>query len=491
MVEKSAIFFGTTVVYEAIPKLMRLKAAAAGLALTGCALTTVETDPAAPFSDQTEYAAPTPADRMGPANAPGYDDPALYAMIEEALANNFTVAGARARMLRAGFVADEAGAALLPSFGGSGDYSQIVPLDGETSGASTGTGFASFAPDFAGRRRAAARAARRDSFAAAGDFELTRLEIAHAVADAYFDAGEARRSLALIEAQINATESFAQLAEQRFAQGVGSAADALQQRDLAASLRAQRPTAETALAVAESRLDVLLGRPPDGDADGPTVLPEAPSPASAGTPLELIARRPDLAASRERLIAADYRVAEAIASAFPDIVLSATATGPSFQVGGAFQSANTVISVFVAEITQTVYEGGARKARRRQARASFDEALASYADTWLSAISAVHVGLVRDDRQRQRVDLLAAREEAARAAFEAAKAGYAFGASDFLSVLTAQQSLLSAESDSLSARRERLRLHGDLLESLGAYPDGTFIDTASQTSTSGPEGAET
>ena len=29
----------------------------------------------------------------------------------------------------------------------------------------------------------------------------------------------------------------------------------------------------------------------------------------------------------------------------------------------------------------------------------------------------------------------------------------------------------------LSARRERLRLHGDLLESLGAYPDGTLIDT--------------
>ncbi len=464
-------------------RVIRFKAtAAAWLTLSGCALLTVETEPAAPFSELSEYAAPAPADRKGPLSAPGYDDPTLYAMIEEALGANFSVARARARMFQAGFAADESIAALLPSFGGSGNYTQVVPFDGTSSGGSAGTGFASFAPDFAGRRRAAARAARREAFAVAGDFELTRLQIAHAVADAYYDAGEARRSLALIEAQIRSTENFAQLAEQRYAQGVGGASDVLQQRDLAASLRAQRPSAEAALAIAESRLDVLLGRPPDGAANGPDILPDAPAPAAAGAPMDLIARRPDVAASRERLIAADYRIAEAIASAFPDIVLSATATGPSFQVGGAIQSANTVISAFTAEISQTVYEGGARKARRRQARASFDQALASYSETWLAAISSVHDGLVRDDRQRRRVELLAVRENAARAAFEAAKTSYAFGASDFLSVLTAQQSLLSAEREILAARRDRLRFHGDLLESLGAYPDGSFVDTASMAS---------
>ncbi|MEM8771285.1 MAG: efflux transporter outer membrane subunit [Pseudomonadota bacterium] len=464
--------------------------AAAWLGLTGCALVTVEKNPATPFSDQTAYAAPVPTDRTGALSAPGYDDPALHALVDTALETNLTLAGARARMRQAEFITDEAGAALWPTIGGSGDYTQIVPLDGVSSGASRGTGIASFAPDFAGRRRAAARAARREAFAAVGDFELARLEIAHAVADAYYDAGEARRSLALIEAQIKSTESFAQLAEQRFAQGVGGASNALQQRELAASIRAQRPAAETALALAESRLDVLLGQVPDNAADGPDILPGAPPAAAAGAPLELIARRPDIAASRERLIAADYRVAEAIASAFPDIVLSATATGPSFQVGGGFQSANTIISAFVAEITQTVYEGGARRARRRQSRAAFDEALAAYADTWLSAIAAVHDDLVRDDRQRQQVELLEARENAARSAYEAAKMSYAFGAADFLNVLTAQQSLLTAESDTLTARRERLRLHGDLLESLGAYPDGTLIDTASLPTQSDAERAQ-
>ena len=464
-------------------------AASASLSLAGCALMTVEHDPAAPFQDQTGFSAPVSEDRLGSVEATGFDDPALYALIDEALSNNFSLTAAAARLERAGYLADEAGAALWPTLGGSGDYTEIVPLDGQSSGALTGNGFASFAPDVAGRRRAAARASRRDDFAAAGDFELARLELAHTVADAYYDAGEARRRLALLESQIGSISNIAQLTEERFARGAARATDALQQRDLAASLQAQRPSAETALALAESRLDVLLGRPPDSDATGPDALPSAPRPASAGAPMELIARRPDIAASRERLIAADYRVAQAIASAFPDIVLSATATGPSFQVGGVFQSANTVISAFTAEISQTIYEGGARRARRGQARASYDEALANYSATWLSAIASVHDGLVRDDRQRQRVDLLASREAAARAAFEAAKTSYAYGASDFLSVLTAQQSLLTAESDILSARREQLRLHGDLLESLGAYPDGTLIETNRNQTTSPSEEA--
>ena len=124
-------------------------------------------------------------------------------------------------------------------------------------------------------------------------------------------------------------------------------------------------------------------------------------PAAAGAPLELIARRPDIAAARERLIAADYRVAETIASAFPDIVLSATATGPSLQIGGAFQSANTVISSFVAEASQTFY-GGRRPKGAPGARRGPDSMKPSpdYASTWLNAIAAVHEDLVRDDRQR-------------------------------------------------------------------------------------------
>ena len=462
----------------------------ASVSITGCALTMVEDEPAAPFSNLKAFDAPTPADRLRSVTAPGYNDPILYQFIDEALSSNLSLDAAEARMKRAGFLADEAGAALWPTFGGSGNYTEIVPLDGQSSGAATGNGFASIAPDFAGRRRASARAARRDAFAAAGEFQLARLEIAHAVADAYYDAGEAGRALALLETQISSAENLAELTEERFAQGAGTAASALQQRDFAASLRAQRPGAETALALAESRFDVLLGRTPDSELNGPGALPAAPETASVGTPIELIARRPDVAAARERLVAADYRVAAAIASAFPDIVLSATATGPSFQVGGVFQSANTVITGLTAEISQTVYEGGARRARRRQARASFDEALADYSNAWLSAIAAVHDGLVRDDRQRQRVNLLLSREDAARSAFEAAKTSYAFGASDFLNVLTAQQSLLTAENELLAARRERLRLHGDLLESLGAFPDGTFIETGATPLTPSPKERE-
>ncbi|MEM9705990.1 MAG: efflux transporter outer membrane subunit [Pseudomonadota bacterium] len=452
---------------------------ACALFLNGCALVAVDTKPPMPTVISDAYAAldPDNSASAAPISVSGIDNPALVDLIDRALANNFSLAAAEARLVQAEALAAEARAALFPSISAGGNYTQIESLDGVvSSGASAGNGQISWAPDFSGRRRATAGAARRDAKASAGDYLVSRLQLAHAVGDAFADAGEARRNLALLDTQLNAARALRQLAAARFARGAGPAADLLQQDDVLATLEAQRPTIETLVALAESRLDVLTGAAPDRQDQGPDDVPAFDNAnIDVGVPLSLIARRPDLVAARETLIAADYRAAEALANFFPDVVLSATASGPSFQIGPGFQSAQTVIFALVAQISQSLFEGGARVAQRKRARAAFDEASANFSQAWLDAIASVNDNLIREERQRERVALLAARTKTANANFKAAQTNYAYGASDFTNVLIAQQSYLTAQSDLLAATRDALQFRTDLLEALGALPDGRPI----------------
>ncbi|MEM6648743.1 MAG: TolC family protein [Pseudomonadota bacterium] len=451
--------------------------------LSACTLTTVDENPALPPAAKTEYA--LDSEQQNSLRLVGVQDKDLSALINQVMASNLNLAEAKARLLQAEALADQSRATLFPTLSVSTNYIQNEVVDdiGQGAGAEAGNASFAFAPDFMGRRRAAARASRRDAFAAKGDFELTQLQLAHQVANAYYDAGEARENLRLLDIQIQSADNLSEIAAERFAQGATNASDVLQQRDLVASLKSQKPSFETLLYLAESRLDVLMAQTPDMLPRGPKTVPLVDSDISPGLPGSLIERRPDIVAARERLIAADYRVAEALAAYLPDFTLSASVNGPSFNVAGSIQSADTFILTMIADLSQTLYAGGARSAAKRGAKAAFDGASAAYARTWLEAVAAVSDNLLQEQYQQERTELLEARFTTASAALESAQANYAFGAADFTSVLTAQQSLLQAQSNLLAARRDVMLFRLNLLQALGAYPDGTVIPPLSSSQT--------
>ena len=114
------------------------------------------------------------------------------------------------------------------------------------------------------------------------------------------------------------------LVEARFQAGGDSEFDAARARAQQASTASRIPALEAQIAVAMHRLAVLSGQTPDalvGDLSTPKALPSLPDRIDAGTPGDLLRRRPDIAAAEARLHAATARVGVATADLFPRFTL--------------------------------------------------------------------------------------------------------------------------------------------------------------------------
>ena len=138
-------------------------------------------------------------------------------------------------------------------------------------------------------------------------------------------------------------------------------------------------------------------RGPDRQACLDVSLPAEPLTAPppivpVGVPSELLERRPDIAAAERQAAMANAQIGAAEAAYYPTVTLSAT---------GGFQSSDlgkwlTWPSHFWALgglVSETLFDGGLRGAQKDQARAVYDEAVASYRQTVLTGFQEVEDNL--------------------------------------------------------------------------------------------------
>ena len=157
---------------------------------------------------------------------------------------------------------------------------------------------------------------------------------------------------------------------------------------------------------------------------------------------DLIGRRPDIAAARERVEAAAKRVAMARADFYPSVRLSAMAGLQAVGIGKLFENNSTFGSAGPA-ISLPLFHGGALRGRYRGAAASYDEAAASYNQTVLSAYGQVADAVT--SRRTLTARLLGARKAlaAGEEAYAIAKLRYEGGLSAYIDVLNIEDRLLS------------------------------------------------
>ena len=242
--------------------------------------------------------------------------------------------------------------------------------------------------------------------------------------------------------------------------------DIYQARQNLAAARARKPQIEADLAVAEHALSILLGRYPGPMEDAVVVaLPEIPAAFPAGLPSELLARRPDVRASLLRVMAADARVGQAVADRFPSINLTGNYGRSSSNFGIATFSAN--FWSLTSDLLMPLFDGGRRRAEADRARAAFRESLAAYNETVLNAFGEVEDALVRNHTTEERIRRLQEQAESTGAALRLAVDNYAKGLSDYLPVLTGQNSDFDARSQLVAARRQLISYRISLARALG------------------------
>ncbi len=398
-----------------------------------------------------------------------FDDPALDALLERAFADNLDLKQAFARVAQARALATQAGSARWPTLDLSASVGRSRGYDffgeAQTTDQIGLSAAASYEVDLWGKIEARADAADADVFAARHDLEAIAMSLSAEVTDTWYGLAEQQAQRALLEQQLETNRTLLELVQLRFGNGLASAVDVLQQQDQVRRIEAQLPLVEARRQVLAHRLANLLGKAPGQvELAPPSTLPALPAAPATGLPADLLKRRPDVQAARARAVAADHRIAAALADRFPALRLSAS-TG--FQADSFGDLIDRWVWSIAGSLVAPVIDGGRRAAVVEQQRAALEASLAALAQTLLRAIREVNDALVQEARQAEHLAALDAQIANARSLLEQSQARYVEGLTDYLPVLTALRAVEQTEQQRLTAQGQLVSYRIQLYRALG------------------------
>lgn len=454
----------------------------AGLAgLAGCLVHSVEQNPKAPIELPDRYRAGSAATEAADPGRwwKGFGDPDLDRLVALALEENLQLKQAWARLEQADALAAMASAGLWPTIDAQSSYSRshsaprIFNLGGEEREIPgvTSDNFAASLPvsyelDLWGRVRSGMFAADQDVMAGRADVETAAMTIAATVVERWFDVVHHRALRKLLHRQRTTNDTYLELVQLRFDQADASLSEIYQQQQQLQAIDAQLELLAAQGRTAELQLAVLVGKPPQAVVGANRdQLPELPPLPAVGVPAELLQRRPDLRAARHRVVAADYRLGEAIAARFPTFALSGSVGFSSPDVSTFFES---FVWNFMGSMTASIWDGGRRAAEVDRNEAVIEERLYAYGQALLTALVEVESSLALEKSQARNIHVLRRQVDTARRTLEAARRRYRSGLGDFLPVLTALRSLEQAEQSLQTARRQLMSYRVQLYRALGS-----------------------
>lgn len=454
------------------PLRTRLLPALLAALTAGCALTepVVRPEQALPAQWAEPARAAEPATPLHDTWWQDFGSARLDAFVTEALATTPDLRIQAERVVQAELALRQAGASLLPSLDVSGGSSTRNVDSNESSSTGIDLG-ASYEIDLWGRIAAGVDASRAGLMATRFDYDAARLSISASVAIAWFQVLALQERLDIARRNLATAERVLRVVQARYDNGAASALDLSQQRTTVLNQRKAIEPLEVQLRQTRSALAILLGRnpqagpTPDG-AGGIERLGALKVPAvGAGLPSELLLRRPDLAASEARLVAAAANIAAARAALLPGISLSA---GAGVGSAALLALADTTRTLSIsASVLQKIFDGGRLRADVDIQRSRQRELVESHRRAILAALKEVEDALangVRDTNQEAAErEILAEAERSLRLA----ELRYREGADGLLTVLLAQRTLFASQDQLALTRLARLTAAVNLYKALG------------------------
>ena len=328
-----------------------------------------------------------------------YDDPQLDDLMDRAMRQSPDLALARSRVQNADQSARLAAAQLGLSINGSAQVARtrlsehgLIPSQflGFTwyNQADLGVQL-QYDFDWWGKQRATVEAALDQAHAAEAQRSAAALAIQYAVADTYFGWQANQARLQLTDQLLATQQQLTHIAELRVQQGIDLPDEAQKARAQLAGVREMRVALDGSAKIRRVALASLLGVAPAQLPElQPRPLPvvERGVPADAG--LDLIARRPDIAASRWQVEAALKQTDAARAAFFPDISISALAGLSSIDMGKLLTPGSRTFALTPA-LHLPIFNGGALKANYGLSKAQLEATVAQYNGTVMSAAREV------------------------------------------------------------------------------------------------------
>jgi NodT family efflux transporter outer membrane factor (OMF) lipoprotein len=410
-----------------------------------------------------------------------YDDPVLDGLERRIDISNQNLKAAAAALRQSEEIVAEARAGFFPT--GTANFQTQRSLSSGSS--SSGTGSASFSggggrissffsdnvtaswtPDLWGQVRRTVEANVATTQASAGDLANARLSAQGTLAGDYLQlriADELKRLLD--QSATDFAESLRITQNQQRAGTTDQSAVAEAEAQLRAT-QAQAIATGVTRAQFEHAIAVLIGVPPADLSIAPTdyviQIPEVPPEL----PSALLERRPDIAAAERTMASGNAEIGVEVAAFYPTISLSAdvgTAAANFLKLTsktGEFWS-------FGATLAQNLFDAGLRYARVQEAVAVFDEDLADYRQTVLTAFQQVEDQLAALRINAHEAKVQDAAVVASREAVRIINNQYLAGTVAYTSVIVAEQTALSDAETALTIREDRLVASASLIQALG------------------------
>lgn len=396
-----------------------------------------------------------------------FEDEDLDGLVDQALAQNFSLAAAWDRLAQAEAIIKRTGAVQQPQadLTARASHSRTKNRGSRSHITAYSPGIAaSFEVDLWSRLESATEAARLDAEATAEAVDTAAITLAASIADTWYQLAEAKALVRITEQQIETNRKVAEIVTVQFRKGQGSAADVLRQRQLVESTQSLLTLANERVELLQYTLSVLIGEPPRlGWEDESVRLPQLAPMPDTGLPADVLWRRPDVRRAYRQVQAADQRLAVAIADQYPRLSILS-----SYDTSGA--DLHSMFDDWVANIAanalQPLLDGGRRKAEVERNEAVVSERINAWGQAVLEALAEVETALTR---QRQQVKFLTSLEsqlELARETYERNRERFTKGQVDYIRVLESLQSLQSLEREVIRERRLLVSYRIDLYRAI-------------------------
>jgi len=406
-----------------------------------------------------------------------FDDPALFNLVREGLANNIDLRVAGARVVEARAIAGIARSFRFPQvgvgFGVTGEQTSRLadPQAAEDSDRRTANwalnGSVSWEVDLFGRLKRGQEAAFAQYLATEEGRRAIVVTLVSDIASTYFLLGELDLQLDIARRTLKINDDTVAYYTTRLAGGVSNRLEVDQAKANRALTASTIPDIERQIVLAENAMSVLLGRPPSPITRGRAINEQTPPPGiPAGLPAQLLERRPDVLQAERLLMAANADIGAAKALFYPTISLTGSAGSVSGSLSN-FMRPDAIVWSLGAGLFQPLFTGGRIKRNYEAAVARYDQALGIYQQTALISYREVADALVSIEKLGQRRAEFEAGVEALRDAVQLSRSRYDTGLSSYLEVLIADQQLFQQELQLAVTQGEQFRALTQLYRSLG------------------------
>ncbi|GAB1235330.1 efflux transporter outer membrane subunit [Ferrigenium sp. UT5] len=379
-----------------------------------------------------------------------YNDRELDGLLEQIEMQNPSLQAAEARVRQARALTGLARSQQVPTVtaGGTNDLGLI----------------ANWEIDLWGRIRRTIEANGASAEASAADFAAAKLSFQAQLAQDYFLLRARDAEIHLLQDLLALHTRGVQIVHNQYAAGILDRSQVSQAQAQLGNTQVKLQDARLARAQLEHAIALLVGKAPADFSLTETALAAEVPELPPTLPAELLQRRPDIQATERRMAAASAQIGAAEATGYPSLNLFAGVSIGKGLLGG-------------AEVAAPVYAGEAPQARRMQASAAYDEAVANYRQTVFNALREVEDNLAA---QRILETAAGAQHDAVSAVREAARISdnqYQAGILDFLAVVDVHTSATESERVALDLLSRRLVTSVTLIKALG----GSWLDTTGET----------